>query len=77
MKASDLEMKAEKRRKETVIVGDMQPIAQILAELEEEVKATPRATKKAERPPKKKRLTLKNREQEMLDALKFFEAAGV
>lgn len=65
MKASELETKAEKRRKETVIVGDMQPIAQILAELEEEVKASPRLVKKAVLPPKKKRRTLKKREQEM------------
>ncbi|XP_021945619.1 protein FAM207A [Folsomia candida] len=77
LKESEKAIKEEKRRKETVIVGDMQPIADILAELEEEVKMSS-AVKPVivPTPPKKKKMSLKKREQEMLDGLKFFEASG-
>jgi hypothetical protein len=68
MKASEEENKAEKRRKATVIVGDMQPIAKILEELEQEVNKASSDKKSASMvviAPKKKRRTLKKREQEM------------
>lgn len=70
LKESEKAIKEEKRRKETVIVGDMQPIADILAELEEEVKMSS-AVKPVivPTPPKKKKMSLKKREQEMYDIL--------
>jgi len=76
IQAAKEEMEAQQRRKATVIVGDMQPMTKVLDELQEE-----QLLRQVQEPPSpvsrnQKKRKLKDKEQEMLEALRFYETTS-
>jgi len=73
IQAAKEEIEAQQRRKATAIVGDMQPLTKVLDELQEEqslrhAQETPTPVSR-----NRKKRKLKDKEQEMLEALRFYE----